>query len=941
MLYVVKRLMIKTLYILSISAVICLSCALEKKGTQEDRGGFVASFEKISPSFQFSWKEGDEISINGYIYRTEQGGREAVFLPVAEPVPQSSEYFAVFPAETRTEGMKVKGVIPRTVALDGEGTLSEEYRVSMAKSSSRSLVFHNLFSFVSVDIMSDDIDRLEFASNGSELLCGNFTIDCSENNPITYADIGFNSVSVEKTDGSTFSRGSKLYFVTLPCTLKSGYTVSVSPSIEDNRKWSTSVDEHTALLRGKSLELGEIYYDAKTGSGRLDAGDDINVPIDFNRKSENPVSELIFGSFSEMHGGDLIPGICEQYVVNPSFEQWISSGDKGESKNELVFTGNDAITEDPNVAYPWEKRAIRGESTFARSKVECYNTSASQEITLEYDGVAALLQRMALPLYRTSSYKVRFYAKSSGNVSLKLSFRHVDLGEESVLSDVYSPVISSGGWQEYEHEFVLISSSAMFNNRHSQCNLWFEFSGTGTVYIDQVTLFPSDCVEGIFNPETIEYFKKYGVRAIRWPGGNYTSGYNWKNGIGSWDERPCLKNKAWGGLDPNYLGTDEFLRFCELTDIEPIMGVGYNKSVLSEQDIADWVEYCNGPASSGYGSIRAANGHPEPYDVKYWGIGNEVYGSYQLGNADVDEYSAGLASMSLKMKTIDADIHILASGRGVHNHYRNRYPGWTETLALSDSYDILDCHLYVYGNDSSNPMNLSGEDFFRIFAAADMNLKDFLDDMRRVVPGKKIAFLEWGVLPKLSGNTYNTPQRQTFANMLISACIYHEMIRNSDIVEMAAMHNFSFYVAPHKLHSEPVNMRTDLIKEMSALSGGFYIPVDEKIFPEYDQNIDFMDVGVREGVSEIDMAVVHKDDCIYVSCVNRSPSEEYKLALSVLGASGENVGGRTYTCSRPYERSLWSDVIQAKVSDADIDSDNLVTLPPLSYSMLILTLKNY
>ena len=385
-------------------------------------------------------------------------------------------------------------------------------------------------------------------------------------------------------------------------------------------------------------------------------------------------------------------------------------------------------------------------------------------------------------------------------------------------------------------------------------------------------------------------------------------------------------NNAWGGLDSNFLGTDEIVRFCELTGVELIMGVGYNTSLLSGQDMIDWVKYCK----------------DRNYRVKYWGIGNEVYGSYQQGHVSASSYSSGLASVAAGMRAMDPDIRILASGSGVHNHYRGNYPGWTETVCTSaaSSFDLLDCHMYVYGNDSSNPLNLSEPEYFRIFAAANLNLRDFIGYIREIAPDKKLALLEWGVLPKLSGSSYATPQRQTFANLLISACEFHEMMRNSDVVEMAAMHNFSFYVAPHKLHSEPVNVRTNLFKELSVLSDGHCIPIDEQVFPTYDQDVDFLDVGVRKRVPEIDMLAVRKGDFLYLSCANRSLSEDYSVALMLQGASLGEVEGSTYTCSRPYARSLWSDVVYTKVGRAETDGKSKVTLPPMSYSILKITLKD-
>ena len=923
-----------------INLLFCLSCMPEKSGVQDNADNFTASIETVLTDELSGWDADDEISIDGFIYKTAEGGRDAIFFPVADSAPDTEEHFAVFPADKKRYGKGIKDVCPRVIYSDNESDIPKECVIALAKSSSHSLQFKNVLSFISVDVHADGIKKISISSNGGELLSGEYTVDYSGNNLHVFVSDGNADISVQKSDGSPFIYGERVYFACLPANLKSGFTFSAESVNSVTREWTANVSSKMTFDSGQCTHLGKFYHDSTTGAGRLDISDGIKVTLDCDSRLAEPISELIFGSYSEMHGGDLIPGILEQYIVNPSFETWDSIGDKGEEKNELVFTDSEAVSQDPNVAYPWEKRILSGNVTFDMTDEDKFNTLFSQKITVTSESSAALLQRIALPLYRTSKYKVKFYAKTYGDLAVNLSFHGVGSSEKDIMSkDIYMPVISEGKWQPYEHEFILSTSPSTFNSRHRQYNLWFEVTGNGTIYIDQVTIFPSDCVEGIFNPETINHFKEYNIKAIRWPGGNYTSGYNWKNGIGLWDERPCLKNRAWGGLDPNYLGTDELMRFCELTGVEPIIGVGYNTSLITEQDIADWVEYCNGPVSSEYGAKRAANGHPEPYDVKYWGIGNEVYGTYQQGNVTASEYATGLSSIASKIKSVDKDVIIMASGRGVHNHYRGVYSGWTESLSSSSSFDVLDCHLYVYGYDKSAALSLTGEGFFRIYAAASQNLRDFIDQMRTVVPGRKLAFLEWGVLPKLSGKNNPTPQRQTFANLLLSACQYHEMIRNSDVVEMAAMHNFSFYVAPHKLHSEPVNIRTSLFKELSVVSGGYSLKIDEECFPTYAQTADMLDVGIRQEVPEVDMIAVLKDECIYVSCVNKNPSKEYTLHLDLRGAISRQISGRTYTSSRPYARSLWSDNVITSIAPVNINETGEIVLPPLSYSILQIQLK--
>ena len=925
----------KDFKILLILFSVFISCIREDHSVQEGESCFTAVVENLSSDDSFKWKSGDLISINGYLYRTEEGGMKASFAPVGQKAPEAAEYLAVYPANLDVYGKGIKGTLSQEISVNPHGNLPEDALVSIAKSTTRSLIFRNIYSYLSVDVQTEGVNKMTILSNGGEVLSGNYSVDYSDKNPIVFIPKGQTEISVVSSDGKAFKKGVRVHIPLLPCTLKNGFDFSAQFDSLAAASWQASVTSTRTLQRGKNTEIGKFHYDHNTGEGSLEISTDVDVVLDPDNCLDTPVSELLFGSFSEMHGGDLVPGICEQYIVNPSFEEWIDAGQRGESKNELVFINNNAVEKDPDMAYPWEKRIVGSEASVSVCADTRFNTYMSQKVEVRRGSGAAILQRLALPLYRTERYKVRLYAKALGDVSIKVSFHGVGAKEADVLSqNMLSIENLNEQWTEYEQEFVLSSSTSLFNNRYRQYYLWLEFSGEGTAYVDQVTLFPSDCIDGIFNPETVRYFKEYNIKSIRWPGGNFTSGYNWKNGIGPREDRPSLYNRAWGGVDSNILGIDELMRFCELTGAEPVIGVGYNQEILSEQDIADWVEYCNGPISSPYGAKRASNGHHEPYNIKYWGIGNEVYGTYQLGHVGAQEYLHGLSSIVLKIKAIDNDLVIMASGRGVHNQYRNNYEGWTETISKSSACDILDCHLYVYGYDQSSQTGLTAEQYYRIYAAANLYLRDFICCMREIAPEKKLAFLEWGVLPKLSGNSYVTPQRQTFANMLLSACQYHEMIRNSDVVHMAAMHNFSFYVAPQQLHSEPVNMRTDLFRELAPLAGGRNIDFDSSGFPTYSQTMDMADVGMRENCPEIDLVAVRKDGFIYLSCVNRSIHKEFNLDFDLINTDIEGSSGRIYTCQRPFERSLWSSPIYSSVSQVSLSPSGAFTVPPMSYSIV-------
>src|SRR5690606_7987033 len=122
-----------------------------------------------------------------------------------------------------------------------------------------------------------------------------------------------------------------------------------------------------------------------------------------------------------------------------------------------------------------------------------------------------------------------------------------------------------------------------------------------------------------------------------WPGGNLASGYHWMEGIGPWEERPSMPNPSWPGLNSNFVGTDEYLRLAELLGIQPLITV--NAGDGTAEEAARWVEYVNVDTTTEMGRLRARNGHPEPYGVRFWNIGNELWGHWQIGYTSPEKHA--------------------------------------------------------------------------------------------------------------------------------------------------------------------------------------------------------------------------------------------------------------------------------------------------------------
>ncbi|MEV0283151.1 MULTISPECIES: alpha-L-arabinofuranosidase C-terminal domain-containing protein [unclassified Kribbella] len=186
--------------------------------------------------------------------------------------------------------------------------------------------------------------------------------------------------------------------------------------------------------------------------------------------------------------------------------------------------------------------------------------------------------------------------------------------------------------------------------------------------------------------DVVELCRELGLPVVRWPGGNFTSAYHWQDGIGPRDSRPRRLELAWGEEESNHFGTDEFLAWCAEVGTEPYLA----HSCRDVDEAVRWVEYTTYAGDTSFTRQRAANGHPSPYGVKYWGLGNEVYGRWQMGHRTASRYAADAREHARFMRAVDPSLKFIAVG------LTDDRQGWTSAVleAVGDQVDYLSFHLY-------------------------------------------------------------------------------------------------------------------------------------------------------------------------------------------------------------------------------------------------------
>ena len=295
-----------------------------------------------------------------------------------------------------------------------------------------------------------------------------------------------------------------------------------------------------------------------------------------------------------------------------------------------------------------------------------------------------------------------------------------------------------------------------------------------------------------YRRDVMKAVKDLGVTILRWPGGNFVSSYNWYDGIGPKNARPARPDLAWNDIESNRFGTDEFLKYSEMLGVEPYICVNLGLGTID--DARFWVEYTNGKQQTAWANKRRQNGREAPYNVKYWALGNEIDGPWQMGHKDADEYSKFALEAAKAMKATDPSIKLIASGS---SNYGADWRLWNRTVlqALRNQIDYIALHTYI--NNSAN-------DFERYLGTAQQNVDLYIDStanqIKDVMTGPNprpiyIAYDEWNVWYR-TGNSQKLEETYNFEDAVAMGSFFNSFIRRADVVKMANIAQLVNVIAP-------------------------------------------------------------------------------------------------------------------------------------------------
>lgn len=463
--------------------------------------------------------------------------------------------------------------------------------------------------------------------------------------------------------------------------------------------------------------------------------------------------------------------------------------------------------------------------------------------------------------------------------------------------------------------------------------------------------------EGIYDPKSpqagadglrrdvLDALARLDFSVVRYPGGNFVSGYHWQDGVGPRSQRPTVRELAWNTIEPNEFGTDEFLTLAERMGWTPMLAV--NLGTGTPEEAGQWLEYCHGAPGTKYADQRVANGRAEPWKVPLWCLGNEMDGPWQIGHVPAEHYAIKAQQSAKIMKDLDRSIELVLCGSS--NVDSPTYMTWDREVLehVGGLVDYLSVHRYVGNPEDDTP------DFLAITNAIDRQIEES-DAVCRYVSAKRrsprrayLCFDEWNVWYKtISAEGLNPDkpfprplieEEYNLEDALVVAGFLNSFIRHADSVKIANIAQMVNVIAPILTRGDRVLIQS--IFHVLEIYGRRREGVSLRCHvdgPRYH--------GRKNGeVSYLDTSAIRDGDRVHVFMTNRSTSESAPVRIELAGVAKLRLeSGEIITGKGPKEVNTLDepDKICAATFDAvKLDGGLAVTeLPPLSLVALTLSL---
>ena len=590
-------------------------------------------------------------------------------------------------------------------------------------------------------------------------------------------------------------------------------------------------------------------------------------------KIHHSIPRTIYGTFLEPIGHSIYGGLWAQVLENPSFEDNVWSA--GRIREMLTQRPELVESSAMGLPLPWQALDPAQGWRYEPRWGDAANSARSLLMMGLPGKQTGVRQEVYLPVDRVLRYTGTLHAKPvSGPREIEISLRKRDRPLEILARQTVRPV--SGGWSRLE--FALEIPTGALASREA-ADFVIAVVNEARMLVDQVFLFPADHVEGM-NPEMIEMARVLRTPVVRF-GGNYTSGYHWRDGVGPIDQRPTLLNQAWGMPEYNHFGTDEFLRFCQLIGAQPQIALNLGSGTPAEA--ADWVRYVNRKWSGGSGGLL-------------WELGNELWGNFQIGYPTEARVAGRTKEFSEAVRKADPRSRLIATGQDP-----DHFESWNATQLRNapEALNYLSTHFVVRTAEVRKP-DPSREFIAQAALALPAGLERQLRAMKRQIDADpkardrvKIAFTEWLFI----GPVAQAPMYGNLGGALCAAGFLNTLMRVADFTPVSDMTGLIEFGGIWQKNGRVYGVPAYWAFRMYATADATRLVDTQVQTPEYD-----VDQGVRRipaihSVPYLDVVSALNDagTKLTLFCVNRSLGEEIRATVRLSGFTAASVRGQQLT----------------------------------------------
>jgi alpha-N-arabinofuranosidase len=598
-------------------------------------------------------------------------------------------------------------------------------------------------------------------------------------------------------------------------------------------------------------------------STRAKAQSPIRIEVHADQKASYNIPRTIFGTFLEPIGNSTYNGLWAEILQNPSLEE------------NLWNASNIArmVEEQPSLAQashlglplPWEPLDFKQGNRYEPRWGDAANSWRSLAVFGVPGSETGIRQQVFLPVHRELRYHGSLYAKHlSGAGGLEISLRRRN-DSGTVFATAKIPSLSPE-WHKYMFDLSLSPGQV---HTLEPADFVIKVESNEDVQLDQVSLMPADAIDGL-DPDMVRMAKEMHTPLLRF-GGNFTSAYHWRDGVGPLDKRVSMLNVAWGIPEYNTFGTDEFLRFCRLIDAQP--QIALNLGSGAPEEAADWVRYV----------VQ----HWGKHSGLLWELGNELWGNWNLGSPTLDQVAERTRKFSEAVRNADPNARLIATGQDP-----DVYKTWNarQLTNPAGTFDFLSTH-FVVTTDRTETQNPSPDFLAKAAFALPVELGRRLEAMQGQIDqsprfkGKAhLAFTEW-LYVGARGRTADSPRYDNMGGAIGAAGILNMLIQHANIVPISDMTGIIEFAGIWKKRSRVYAAPAYYALRLYS-SADVTTPVSvQNDSPVYDIHKGITRLPEIPGVPylEVVAALNKAGDRLTLFCINRHLTRDFPVAISIDG----------------------------------------------------------